>query len=200
MNDSYRRRGGFCVVAISGQYVQVLLDTKVFVRSTLLFFRKSLVGASMAVIFLIAIGSNSATAKSKRYEAYILCVHKLAWPDALAPVLAALDDDLNTPAAFAALHALAAQLHSEADPSRCAQIAASLRQAGGFLGLLQQDPVAWAHAGASEVDQIEVLVAMRTQADADNDWQRADKLWDQLLALGVEVEDSGGESRWRMRA
>lgn len=121
-------------------------------------------------------------------------------PGDMAPVLAALDDDLNTPAAFAALHALAAQIHSEADPRRRAQIAAGLRKAGSFLGLLQQDPVAWAHAGAGEVDQIEALVASRSRARLDHDWQRADELRDQLLALGVEVEDSGGESRWRMRA
>jgi len=121
-------------------------------------------------------------------------------PDDMATVLAALDDDLNTPAAFAALHALAAQVHAEADQSRRAQIAASLRQAGGFLGLLQQDPVGWAQAGAGEVDQIEALVSMRSKARADHDWQRADELRDRLLALGVEVEDSGGESRWRMRA
>ena len=118
----------------------------------------------------------------------------------MTPVLAALDDDLNTPAAFAALHALAAQVHSEADQSRRAQIAAGLREAGSFLGLLQQDPVAWAHAGAGEVDHIEALVAKRAQARADHDWQHADDLRDQLLALGVEVEDSGTESRWRMRA
>ena len=118
----------------------------------------------------------------------------------MAPVLAALNDDLNTPAAFAALHALAAQVRTEADSTRRAQIAASLRRAGGLLGLLQQDPAAWAQVGAGEVDQIEALVAKRAQARADRDWARADKLRDQLLALGVEVEDSGGESRWRMRA
>ncbi|MEO1734353.1 MAG: cysteine--tRNA ligase, partial [Pseudomonadota bacterium] len=121
-------------------------------------------------------------------------------PDDMAPVLAALDDDLNTPAAFAALHALAAQVHAEADPNRRAQIAASLRQAGGFLGLLQQDPVAWAHAGAGEVDQIEALVAERARARLDRDWSRADALRDELLEMGIEVEDSGDESRWRMRA
>jgi cysteinyl-tRNA synthetase len=118
----------------------------------------------------------------------------------MAPVLTALDDDLNTPAAFAALHALAAQVHSEADPSRRAQIAAGLREAGSFLGLLQQDPIAWAHAGAGEVDHIEALVAQRAQARFDRDWSRADELRDQLLEMGVEVEDSGRESRWRMRA
>ena len=121
-------------------------------------------------------------------------------PDDMAPVQTALDDDLNTPAAFAALHALAAQVHSEADPSRRAQIAAGLREAGSFLGLLQQDPIAWAHAGAGEVDHIEALVAQRAQARFDRDWSRADELRDQLLEMGVEVEDSGRESRWRMRA
>ena len=120
--------------------------------------------------------------------------------DDMAPMLAALDDDLNTPAAFAALHALSAQAHSEADPIRRAQIAAGLRQAGSFLGLLQQDPVAWAQAGAVAVDDIEALVEQRMQARLDRDWAQADALRDQLLDLGVEVEDSAGESRWRMRA
>jgi len=118
----------------------------------------------------------------------------------MAPVLAALDDDLNTPAALAALHALAGQVHAETDPNQRAQIAAALREAGGLLGLLQQDPNAWAQAGAGEIDQIEALVAKRAQARLDLDWAHADELRDQLLALGVEVEDSGGESRWRMRA
>ena len=118
----------------------------------------------------------------------------------MAPVQAALDDDLNTPAAFAALHALAGQVRSEEDPHRRAQIAASLRQAGGLLGLLQQDPVTWAQAGASEVDRIEALVTERTQARIDRDWARADDLRRELLDLGVEVEDAGGSSHWRMRA
>ena len=121
-------------------------------------------------------------------------------PDDMAPVVAALDDDLNSPAALAALHALAGQLYAESDPSRRAQIATSLRRAGGFLGLLQQDPIRWAQAGADGVDQIEALVAKRAQARANREWARADALRDELLVLGVEVEDSGGESRWRMRA
>lgn len=116
----------------------------------------------------------------------------------IAPVQAALDDDLNTPAAFAALHALAGQVRSEGDPHRRAQIAAGLRQAGGLLGLLQQDPVTWAQAGANEVDRIEALVTERARARIDRDWTRADELRKELLNLGVEVEDAGAESRWRM--
>ncbi|MEM7777571.1 MAG: cysteine--tRNA ligase [Pseudomonadota bacterium] len=118
----------------------------------------------------------------------------------MAPVLAALNDDLNTPAALAALHTLAGQLNASTDPSRRAEVAAALRQAGAFLGLLQQDAQAWAQAGAGDVAQIGALVAERARARAQRDWSRADAIRDELTALGVEVEDIGGESRWRTRA
>jgi len=120
-------------------------------------------------------------------------------PDDASTVLAALNDDLNTPAALAALHALAGKVHSETNVTRRAELAASLRKAGAFLGILQQNPLVWAQAGAVEVDQIETLVAQRAEARANGNWARADELREELMAIGVEVEDSGGQSRWRMR-
>ncbi|NRB02051.1 MAG: cysteine--tRNA ligase [Rhodobacteraceae bacterium] len=120
-------------------------------------------------------------------------------PDDASTVLAALNDDLNTPAALAELHALAGKVHSETNVTRRAELAASLRKAGAFLGILQQDPLVWAQAGAVEVDQIETLVAKRAEARANGNWARADELREELMAIGVEVEDSGGQSRWRMR-
>lgn len=116
------------------------------------------------------------------------------------PVLAALNDDLNTPAALAALHDLAGKIHTSDDPGRRAELAAGLRQAGAILGILQQDAVSWAQAGAAETERIEALVSERAKARANRDWARADALRDELLVLGVEVEDVGGESRWRVRA
>ncbi|MEM6942804.1 MAG: cysteine--tRNA ligase [Pseudomonadota bacterium] len=118
----------------------------------------------------------------------------------IAPVAAALDDDLNTPAALSALHALASQCNATADPARRAELAAALRQAGASLGLLQQDALAWAQAGAGDTARIEALVARRNRARAAKDWAEADALRDELAALGVEVEDDGGETRWRVRA
>lgn len=118
----------------------------------------------------------------------------------MATVIAALDDDLNTPAAFAALHALAAQLHASSDPARRAELAAGLRQAGALLGLLQADPQAWAQTGAADPARIDALVTARQNARAAKEWARADALRDELAALGVEVEDAGSASRWRMRA
>ena len=118
----------------------------------------------------------------------------------MVSVLAALDDDLNTPAALSALHALAGQANASADPARRAELAAALRQAGALLGLLQQDAEAWAHCGAADAARIEALVAKRQQARAARDWARADALRKDLDALGVEVEDADGASRWRVRA
>lgn len=118
----------------------------------------------------------------------------------MAPVLAALEDDLNTPAALAALHGLAGRVHATTDPGRRAELAAALRQAGAFLGLLGQDAAAWGQAGAGDVARIEAIIAERDRARARRDWARADALRDELTALGVEVEDAEGESRWRVRA
>lgn len=115
------------------------------------------------------------------------------------PVQAALEDDLNTPATLSALHALAGQIHATADPSRKAELAAALRQAGGLLGLLGQDPTAWTQSGASDATRIESLVAKRAAARAVRDWARADTLRAELAGLGIEVEDAGSESRWRVR-
>ncbi|MEO0958299.1 MAG: cysteine--tRNA ligase [Pseudomonadota bacterium] len=123
-----------------------------------------------------------------------------ARPEDVALVLTALDDDLNTPAALSALHALASRVHATDDGARRAELAAALRQAGAPLGILQQDAVAWTQAGAADMARIEALVADRSRARAASDWAAADALRAELAELGVEVEDAGGESRWRMRA
>ena len=115
----------------------------------------------------------------------------------IRPVETALDDDLNTPAALAALHALAGRLRNTRDQMRQSELAAALRVGGGLLGLLRDDPDRWAQAGVSERVRIEALVAERSSARAARDWVRADALRTELAALGVTVEDAGGGSRWR---
>ncbi len=118
----------------------------------------------------------------------------------MAPFFAALNDDLNTPAALSALHGLASEVHATADRGRRAELAAALRQAGAVLGILQKDAQAWAQAGVADTARIEALVAERNQARAKRDWAQADALREELATLGIEVEDAGGGSRWRVRA
>jgi cysteinyl-tRNA synthetase len=47
-------------------------------------------------------------------------------------------------------------------------------------------------------DRVEAALAQRSAARAQRDWATADALRDQLVAFGVEIQDTGpGATRWR---
>ena len=112
-------------------------------------------------------------------------------PDA---VLSALDDDLNTPQAIAALHGLTD------DP-------AGLRAGTGMLGILQQNAHAWFHAKpgisiAANVaygpERIQLLIEERASARTARDFAKADEIRDELSGQGVVLEDKpDGTTNWR---
>jgi len=118
-------------------------------------------------------------------------------PDEL---IAALEDDLNTPKAMAELFALARALNKANDPEEMETIAARLYAAGELMGLLSNDPENW-FAGAVEGDmpgdEIEALIDQRTRARAARDFETADAIRDQLAAAGVAIEDGPDGTTWR---
>lgn len=114
----------------------------------------------------------------------------------------AMDDDFNTPEAFAVLFELArdinrAREHSDAS---AATLAAVLRELGGVLGVLQQDPEVLlrgeAETGLSDAD-IDALILRRNQARADKDWAEADRVRDTLQEHKVVLEDGAAGTTWR---
>ena len=70
-----------------------------------------------------------------------------------------------------------------------------------MIGLLGSSPEDWFSAGSSdsEADEIEALIAQRNEARAARDFALADSIRDKLTAMGVVLEDAGGQTRWRLK-
>ncbi len=119
---------------------------------------------------------------------------------------AAMCDDFNTAGAIAVLFDLVRDINRARDSGSetCHQLASLLRELGGVLGLLQEDPEAFLKSRAGQEQgladaEIDALVEQRLQARAQKDWATADRLRDQLTAAGIEIEDGTGGTRWRRK-
>jgi cysteinyl-tRNA synthetase len=118
-------------------------------------------------------------------------------PEAL---VAALEDDLNTPKALAEYFALARALNKSNDPAEMEALAAQMYAAGELMGLLATDPEEWFAGdvdGDMSGDDIEALIAQRNEARAAKDFQKADAIRDQLADAGVIIEDGPNGTTWR---
>jgi cysteinyl-tRNA synthetase len=121
-----------------------------------------------------------------------------------ADVLTALEDDLNTPAAFAALFQLADAVRAAIGAKDAAAVAGGvdlLRDAGGLMGFLAVDPQAWFQGGADDdlKSKVEALLEARQAARAAKDWPEADRIRAELTALNVEVMDGPSGATWRIK-
>ena len=116
-----------------------------------------------------------------------------------ASIEAALDDDLNTPAALAEVARIAAEARKAGDPADRAALKSQLLGAGHALGLLQQAPAAWFARGTSNDDdaRIQVLVDARAAAKQARDFARADAIRQQLADEGILLEDTPQGVRWK---
>jgi cysteinyl-tRNA synthetase len=118
--------------------------------------------------------------------------------DVPAGVLEPLLDDLNTPQALAGMHALAGELNRAA-PGDKPRARDRLLAAGWLLGLLERLPADHFRSGDIDVAEVERLIVARDAARAARDFTRVDEVRDQLLALGVELEDTRTGTRWKLR-
>lgn len=119
-------------------------------------------------------------------------------------VVSALSDDMNTPKALAALHEISGQLRRAETDEEKQRHRQALLAGGWLLGILTRDPEAY-FTGAdltnesSNIDaaNVEGLIEDRKNARKDGNYQRADEIRDELLAKGIELEDSREGTRWR---
>jgi cysteinyl-tRNA synthetase len=128
-----------------------------------------------------------------------------AAPDGASTAIeAALDDDLNTPAALAELNRLAAYARQllgagDADRAGLIRVKADLLASGKLLGLLQQPAATWFQRGtALDPARIEQLIEARRAARQARDFSRADAIRDELAGMGIAIEDGPEGTRWKV--
>ncbi len=122
-----------------------------------------------------------------------------AAPATPASIEAALDDDLNTPAALAEIARIAGEARKATSGEEKAALKAQLLGAGKVLGLLQQTPAEWFARGAGNADdaRIQSLIDERIGAKKSRDFARADAIRQQLADEGILLEDTPQGVRWK---
>ena len=133
---------------------------------------------------------------------------------------AAMDDDFNTPEALKVLFEVRDALNyanKANDREQSIYFATVLKKMGGLLGIFQNHPDSH-RKGLVQVEKtislpydieasdegitekgISSLIDQRNQARANKDWAEADRIRDELDALGIVLEDKAGKTIWRRK-
>jgi len=116
-------------------------------------------------------------------------------PDARARWDAALDEDLNLPAAAGHLFEFVKGFNTRIEagaltPGERAAAVAFLRHANRIL-----DVIEFPNEGVDA--EVEALIAEREQARRARDFARSDEIRAQLLAMGIQLEDTRDGPRWK---
>ncbi len=117
-------------------------------------------------------------------------------------VLAALEDDLNTPLAISHLHEIATKLNKAETIAEKAKWKGALLASGRLLGLLGQEVESWfrwvpAGGAALSDPQVQQMVDDRLAARKAKNFAEADRLRQALSENGVLLEDGPGGTTWR---
>ena len=112
--------------------------------------------------------------------------------------IAAMDDDLNTPRALAAIFDLSRQINRAREDGKSVSSAQrTLRDLADVLGIDVDAPPD--DASGDIAPFVDLLVQTRADLRAARQYALADKIRDNLAALGVTLEDRGGGTEWRIR-
>ena len=114
----------------------------------------------------------------------------------------ALNDDFNTPIALSILFEIAKQINIEriSNPNKANALSAILIKLGNFIGILEYNAAEYLKQG-SELSEAEISekIAQREAARNSKDFAMSDQIRDELVELGIILEDSANGTTWRRK-
>ena len=114
----------------------------------------------------------------------------------------ALDDDFNTPIALSILFEIAkhANTEREDDKDQAGALSELLKKLGNHIGIMRYDADDYLKMGIELSDaKIDEKIYQRESARALKDFAMSDQIRDELLALGIVLEDSINGTTWRRK-
>lgn len=105
----------------------------------------------------------------------------------------AMDDDFNSSLAISVLFELVTEINSETN-QELAQLLLSL---ANLIGLLTNDPQKFLQGDDVDVNHVENLISQRNKARAERNFNLSDQIRNELLSIGITLEDSVNGTIWR---
>ena len=115
---------------------------------------------------------------------------------------AALNDDFNTPMALSILFEIAKQINIErtTNPKKASALSSQLIKLGNYIGILNHNADEYLKQGSDlSESEISIKIDQREAARNSKDFAMSDQIRDELLELGIILEDSANGTTWRRK-
>ena len=115
---------------------------------------------------------------------------------------AALNDDFNTPMALSILFEIAKQINIErtTNPKKASALSSQLIKLGNYIGILNHNADEYLKQGSDlSESEISKKIDQREAARNSKDFAMSDQIRDELLELGIILEDSANGTTWRRK-
>ena len=114
----------------------------------------------------------------------------------------ALNDDFNSPMALSILFEIAKQINIErtTNPEKVSALSSQLVKLGNYIGILEYDAEEYLKLG-SELSESEISkkITQREVARNSKDFAMSDQIRDELIELGIILEDNVNGTTWRRK-